>query len=576
MKNSDSNNWLIPLLAAFAIYVPLSSTSSPDQQSSAQPQSPALIQMVPLATPSPAPTPAPGRVSGEAAKLLCDFFGAKPDLDQDAQGRNSGRKQAQHNAPQDFDPKNLRGDYCRVKAIRELNKIGNPAPAEYKIEYLIATLPDPKDSRLDYMFDRYLDVIQLAIGDAGYTFDRYWLPWDRSRAAAPVGLPADPKSPQTVMATRHLYDPGVILFRGDKKLLLLFLVGETPTGGIHKVAFQNALWQIEELDGWRESNTEGATEMQLRVISPSFSGSADSLATLLKSWMQGYETPPKVRIVSGSATSINKTDFLGKIAREGVNFQTTVVHVQEANDQFYAYLSDLDPQSKRNDDEPHIALLSEASTGHGQSIRAESQGPILSLTFPLHISQLRVEAARQSPSRDEAAKALAARDSGLALPMIEAGSPASKDIVPLFSSVETVTMDLALDEALSAIHRERIRYVGVMSTDVQDRIFLVREIRKHCPNAMIFIQTDDLLYLHSESNLDFQNALVASTYPLCRDKTLSLLTEKTPNRLNITRDFVMRVLIHSVVPIIALLRAQFPQAVRQIFSWLSVFKGKES
>ena len=93
MKSSDSNNWLIPLLAAFAIYVPLSSTSSsPDQQSSAQPQSPALIQMVPLATPAPAPTPGPGRVSGEAAKLLCDFFGAKPDLDQDAHGRNGGRK----------------------------------------------------------------------------------------------------------------------------------------------------------------------------------------------------------------------------------------------------------------------------------------------------------------------------------------------------------------------------------------------------------------------------------------------------------------------------------------------------
>jgi|SRR5262245_8925775 len=137
-------------------------------------------------------------------------------------------------------------------------------------------------------------------------------------------------------------------------------------------------------------------------------------------------------------------------------------------------------------------------------------------------------------------------------------------------------MKLALDEALSAIHRERIRYAGVTATDVQDRIFLVREIRRHCPNAMIFILTDDLLYLHSESNLDFQGALVASTYPLCRDKTLSLLTGKTPGRLNITRDFVMRVLIHGVVPIIALLRAQFPQAVRQIFSWLSVFKGKGS
>jgi hypothetical protein len=59
-----------------------------------------------------------------------------------------------------------------------------------------------------------------------------------------------------------------------------------------------------------------------------------------------------------------------------------------------------------------------------------------------------------------------------------------------------------------------------------------------------------------------------------RDKTLSLLTGKTPGKLNITRDFVMRVLIHGVVPIIALLGAQFPQAVRQIFSWMSVFEGK--
>jgi hypothetical protein len=59
-----------------------------------------------------------------------------------------------------------------------------------------------------------------------------------------------------------------------------------------------------------------------------------------------------------------------------------------------------------------------------------------------------------------------------------------------------------------------------------------------------------------------------------RDKTLNLLTGKTPGRLNINRDFVSRVLFHVVVPLIALLSAQFPQALRQIFSWLSVFEGK--
>jgi hypothetical protein len=75
-------------------------------------------------------------------------------------------------------------------------------------------------------------------------------------------------------------------------------------------------------------------------------------------------------------------------------------------------------------------------------------------------------------------------------------------------------MELALSEILTAIHRERIRYVRVSAADPQDRVFLVHEIRKHCPNATIFMQSADLLYLHSESNLDFQGALVVSSYPL--------------------------------------------------------------
>ncbi len=527
MKDSDSGNWLIALLAAFAIYVPLSSTpSSPDQQSSGQPQSPGVIQVVPLPTPAPEPTLGPDRVHGEAAKLLCDFFGAERVPEQGTQSRNSGQKQAQPKRLQDFDPRNRRGDYCRIR---------HSVPPEYRIEYLIATVPDPKDSRLDHMFDRYLDAIEQGIGAAGYTFDRYWLPWDRSKTAAPVVLPTDPKAPQMATATRHLYDPGVILFRsrkdsnGDHKdgnndrngvdrLLLLFLVGETPTGGIHKVAFQNALWQIEELAGWRESKiekaTEKATERKLLVISPSFSGSDASLATLIKEWVHEYVTPPEVKIISGGAIAIDKAEFLNKISHKKVSFYATVAEREQSTHKFYEYLKKLNSWGNQSEGRPRVALLSEAGTAHGQRARDDKEFPTLSLTFPLHISQLRVEAAKTSPPRDEAAKALATTDSDLALPMREAGSPASKDIVPLFSSLETVTMDLTLDEMLSAIHRERIRYVGVTATDVQDRIFLAREIRKHCPNAMIFIHSNDLLYLHSESNFDFQGALVISPYPL--------------------------------------------------------------
>lgn len=538
MKNSDSNNFLIPLLAAFAIYVPFSgASSSPDQRLSENPQSPALIQMGSLATPTP--TPAPGRISGEAARLLCDFFGFKPEPD--PQDRNKDRSQYQPDEPRNFDPKNLKGDYCGVKTIRDLNRIEHLVASDFKVEHLIATIPDPKDSRLDHLFDRNLDALQRAIGAAGYTFDRHSLPWDKSRPAAPFILLADQKTTQSL--PRQLSEPGVILFRGSNKLLLLFLVGETPTGGIHKVAFQNALWQLEQIADWKRSKTdaglgdgtEEANPKTLRIVGPTFSGSGDSLATLLRPWLRGFEWPPKVRIVSGSATSIDKEDFLEKIGSEGVNFHTTIVALKQASDRFYEYLENLDSGIERvGDGRParaRIALLSEAGTGYGQKVRKvmgslrrnEDQGavaaapmpPILSLIFPLHISQLRVEAAKQSPLRKGAANAPAPSDPNLSLPMSEAGSPGSKDIVPLFSPVETVTMELALKETLSAIHRERIRYVGVSATDVQDRIFLVREIRKHCPNAMIyFILSNDLLYLHSESNHDFQGALIISPYPL--------------------------------------------------------------
>jgi hypothetical protein len=61
-----------------------------------------------------------------------------------------------------------------------------------------------------------------------------------------------------------------------------------------------------------------------------------------------------------------------------------------------------------------------------------------------------------------------------------------------------------------------------------------------------------------------------------RDKTLSLLTGKAPGKVNVSRDLVFRVLIYAVVPVIALLGVQFPEAVRQIFSWLNVFACKGS
>ena len=565
MKDSNLKDWLIALLAVFGIYIPLSTIApSPEKQSSGQPQSPALIQVSPTVTPKPGPGP----ISGEAARLLCDFFWSGPE-----QGQNAGL-----NTQQKSEVENRRGDYCRIQSV--LSSKASKLGYEKEIAYLIATVPDPIDTRLDHQFDRALDAIRRAIESADYTFDRYWLPWDRSKTAASAISPSDQKTAQTEM--RQWRDPGVILFRGSKtekkrkRLLLLFLVGETATWGIHKEAFQNALQQInqiEELPHQAGSKTTEATAKKkpLRILGPYFSSSTASLTIPLKEWMNRQKSP--VSIITGNASSINKKDFLNDLAPEStaevsiittestssidkkdflndparVSFYATINARDQTDDTFYTYLCDTDPEIKphegaipdRSDPEskPHegavpdrakIALLTEAVTGRGQLVRqilkersgkkipgsCKKQPQTLSLTYPVHIYQLRVEESKISPRKD-AANAPAFKDTSLPVPMNEAGGPESKDIPPLFSPrFETTTMELALREMLTAIHRERIRYVMVSAADPLDRIFLVKEIRKRCPNVTIFMTSADLLYLHPDNKLDFHGTRVISSYPL--------------------------------------------------------------
>jgi len=53
---------------------------------------------------------------------------------------------------------------------------GDPR-SKYRIYFLIATVPDPIESRLPIFFDRFLGSIQRAAERAGYVLDRFDLPW---------------------------------------------------------------------------------------------------------------------------------------------------------------------------------------------------------------------------------------------------------------------------------------------------------------------------------------------------------------------------------------------------------------
>jgi hypothetical protein len=88
------------------------------------------------------------------------------------------------------------------------------------------------------------------------------------------------------------------------------------------------------------------------------------------------------------------------------------------------------------------------------------------------------------------------------------------DIVPSFSRASAAYEDLILANVLATLHREHIRYVGIIATDIRDAVFLVHEIRENCSDTIPFVTSADLLYLHSEFNRDLMGMLVFSTYTL--------------------------------------------------------------
>ena len=164
----------------------------------------------------------------------------------------------------------------RVLAVSSPGKDTIPLKDKIPLQVLIATVPDPYDSHLDWSYDAYIEALEKAFTDAGYLQDRFWLP------AATDSVEFPPTCKRDSYAARDK-EPGVILFRSRSKasLALLYLVGELPTSGIHKDAFANAV------DEWRKLESLPLFRMDaahtLRIIGPAFSGSVRSLQLALDS-----------------------------------------------------------------------------------------------------------------------------------------------------------------------------------------------------------------------------------------------------------------------------------------------------
>src|SRR3954447_19553597 len=482
--------WLLILIAAVAVSPIVRSppeNKPADQSKTANEKAnPKADAEAPKTPPSPEPAckPAPdGQPWCEPLRVIRDFFG----LDSDAKMSKEG-------------------SFNQV--------VGAAWNAGYKLQFFVALVPDPIDAYPPFIFDMTLDAIQQGFGSALYQPARVWLPW-----ALETG------KPQGTAERLYRVTPGVMLFRRSQgELAVVFLVGESPKTGIQKKAFNVALRIASELRETTAARVPAAKDPEVSILGPSFSGSVASLSLAITTWRsQAPSQNLDFKIASGSATAYG-------LEKQLPNFCRTVVPDEQLQEKGFEFLHD-----EMGWDLDQMAILAEADTAYGQGAACGGKGaecekpkegkkdpdltsPIL-IRFPSRISDVRSaweQNAKATPVGESAVKVGRAR--------IVAGRPAldlsledrdlAVDQAPNFSFLTTPAKDLELSNVLQTISREGIRYVGVLATDLKDRMFLIGKIRQYAPDTVVFTFDNDLLLAHPQYGMDMDGVVVLSSTPL--------------------------------------------------------------
>lgn len=410
---------------------------------------------------------------------------------------------------------------------------------------MVATIPDPIDSHLDWGFDFDLEAIRRAYERVGFVLDRFWLPWTEADTSSAMGC----------KGARSLWQeyPGIMLFRAPERrsqdstgkeqrttqLHVLFLIGEVPTSGIQKAALANALRQRRHLLAGAAAKCSRCRTEPVRIVGPLFSGSAISLRVALEAYLARHRTD-RINILSGSATSPQNFTELN---RKGMTFAATVnpdsTLMRVLKDRVIKRLG-LQPRD--------VALLREGSTVYGQNAAPTSgdsvhtalpSGPLptaaaapsvpyktaaiqqtkpdssfLVIPFPMNISSLRTEYQRH-PELTQALQPLPGMGTPVARLPVDLREPAGyTETPPVMSHLTPSALDLQLDHIAGIIRENRVRMVGILGTDIRDKLFLAEEVRKRVRDVQIFTFVSNVLLASPDHWRSLRGMIVLSTYPL--------------------------------------------------------------
>ena len=420
----------------------------------------------------------------------------------------------------------------------KLTEIEPPASTEPKLEslvlkhpdvryeFLIATVPDPVESKFVWEFDAAVRAIHRAFEARKFTLVASWLPWPHR------GAGQDASNAERKPLSRRV--PGVLLFRnveatGTPVLALVMLVGDNPISGIQKLEFSHALEHYYELDQWFSSSRLSGPDWNLKtvpgnaalVVGPYFSGSLLSLNRVLA---EGNPHQVKCQVISGSATSLevrseNDADnYKIPFPPTYGTLRSTVIPNRLVTKAVTAYLRrdrgrTVSTESQFLLPTERVAILFETNTAFGYNFENlfKLDSDTIYLPFPSSISQL-----KESNGRAKTPIGLSG------LPPIDLKEPRlPRSDVAQVNGVYPYDRDAAafaaaegLRSITAAIGRAGVRYVGILATDARDVSFLTQRVRKDCPDVRVFTTESSIAYTHPDDAIDLRGMVVGSTYPL--------------------------------------------------------------
>ena len=474
------------------------------------------------------------------------------------------------------------------------------------VRYAIALAPDPRHTNLSLMYDREISLVQQAAQDSGYVYNSSWFPWRVEEEQSFDSL-ADRQVAAKLQDGREAC-PGLILFRKSQKAglelgagsgsgpgsgagstngggsngagasyenaLLVFVVGEQPTGGVNEDQWANA---VRWLGKYAKPGGGGQVgDGVLRVLGPTFTG---TLASMERDLSAIYTDPggaakgkfPSVRLLSGSVTGCSSIQWFERQIHSLPEFKDASSPApsriqfgsfQENDDlHTYRFLKFLRNEeiSRRHglgwlgyvehSGPESTAILSEDETAYADAYAPPDQTGIppkvdlcsfpyaqedrpVHLVYPRDISALRNAYQKQSmfdAGSDPRRSAHAIlRDESDAK-----GQNEVTDTVAIYSRHEAaIAQEAYLYGLVDYLRSHHTRYLILRCSNPLDFLFLTQFFHRAYPEARVVTIGSDLLFRREIDTTEFRGVLALTSYPLIgRGQHWTSITDAAMDRL---------------------------------------------